>query len=315
MRDRLNGTAPETCYDELERDEAELEKALEAACGRDPRLGLEAASLLQGFWFARGRLDRGRSWLKRLLDAAGSEPTAERAMGLVASASLAFRQGDNTATKLQADEAQVLARRLERPDLEASALLALARAGLRDQDPAAVRRHASEARRIGVALKDERTELSAIHCLAEAARMAGDLDEARALYTQSLERNRERGAKLMVAVELTNFGYVEKARGQLDAAEKSVREGIPVALEIRNSYLLAHQLVALAAIVAAAGRADESARLLGKADAIFMESGLTLDPADKGEYDGAVIAARGLLGDDAYAAAYAAGAQLEPSAV
>lgn len=315
MADRLRGVAPETCYDEIERDETEIEAALEAACSAQPRSGLEVASLLQGFWFARGRLQRGRFWLDRLLEAAGPQPTAERASGLAASASLAFRQGDNDAAKRQAQQARTISRTLHRSDLEMTALQVLARAGLRDGDPAAVRLHATEAQKIAIELQDERNELQAIHCLAEAARMAGDLQEARALYTQSLQRNRARGAKLMVAVELTNFGYVEKARGRLDAAEASVREAVPIALEIRNTYVLAHQFVALAAIVAAARRGDEAARLLGKADKIFADSGLTLDPADKAEYDSAVTAARALLGEQRYEAVYAAGAELDPSAL
>ena len=314
-RDELGGLAPEAWYDRLEREEPELEAALEAACEHDPGLGLEAVPLLQRFWFARGRLDRGRRWVERLLDAAGEKPSPARARGLSAAASLAFRQGDNDVTKQRAQQALEVARAIDRSDLEAEARLVLARAGLRDADPGAVRLHASEARRIAVGLGDEGRELSAIHCLAEGARMAGDLDEARTLYTESLERNRARGARLAVAVELANFGYLEKASGRLDLAEASVRESIPISLSIGNSYILAHGFVALAAIVAAGGRAAEAARLLGKADGIFAETGLVLDPADKPEYDGAVTAARAGLGDAAYAAAYAAGVELDPAAL
>lgn len=314
-RDELGGPAPEAWYDRLEREEPQLEAALEAACGHDPRLGLEAAPLLQRFWFARGRLDRGRRWVEQLLDAGDKQPTPERAQGLVAAASLAFRQGDNDVTKQYAQEALDVARAVDRRDVEAEALLALARAGLRDANPGAVRLHASEARRLALELADEPRELAAIHHLAEGARMAGDLDEARMLYAESLDRNRARGAQANVAVELTNFAYVEKASGRLDVAEARVREAIPISLSIGNSYILAHNLVALAAVVAAGARADESARLLGKADAIFAETGLVLDPADKPEYDGAVAVARAALGDDVYDAAYAAGIHLDPAAL
>ena len=218
-------------------------------------------------------------------------------------------------TKQYAQEALDVARAVDRRDVEAEALLALARAGLRDANPGAVRLHASEARRLALELADEPRELAAIHHLAEGARMAGDLDEARMLYAESLDRNRARGAQANVAVELTNFAYVEKASGRLDVAEARVREAIPISLSIGNNYILAHGLVALAAIVGAGGRAGEAARLLGKADGIFAETGLVLDPADKPEYDGADAAARAALGDDAYAAAYAAGIHLDPAAL
>jgi hypothetical protein len=74
-------------------------------------------------------------------------------------------------------------------------------------------------------------------------------------------------------------------------AEARVREAIPISISIGNSYILAHSLVALAAIVVASGRVDEGARLLGEADAIFGETGLVLDPADRPEYEGALVAA------------------------
>ena len=78
-RDELGGPAPEAWYDRLEREEPELEAALEAACGHDPRLGLEAAPLLQRFWFARGRLDRGRRWgSSSRMRATNSRPPSER---------------------------------------------------------------------------------------------------------------------------------------------------------------------------------------------------------------------------------------------
>jgi hypothetical protein len=117
----------------------------------------------------------------------------------------------------------------------------------------------------------------------------------------------------MVSTELTNFSYVEKASGRLDIAEARVREAIPISLSIGNSYVLAHNLAALAAVVAASGRFDESARMLGKADAIFADAGLVVDPADKPEYDGAISAARAGLGTEGYEAAHAAGVSLDPA--
>ena len=53
---------------------------------------------------------------------------------------------------------------------------------------------------------------------------------------------------------------------------------------------------------------------MGKADAIFAVTGLMLDPAEKPAYEGAVTAARVALGDEGFEAAYAAGAELDPSA-
>jgi hypothetical protein len=55
--------------------------------------------------------------------------------------------------------------------------------------------------------------------------------------------------------------------------------------------------------------------MLGKADAIFADAGLVLDPADRPEHDGAVAAARAALGAEAYDVAYAAGVSLDPGSL
>lgn len=296
--EELTQPSPEAMYDRLEREEEWLQEALEEANRSDPRLGLEAAYLLRGYWFARGRITEGREWLDRLLTSAGEAATIERARGLVAASGLAFRQGDNAAAKSHAQTALEAARSAGWSDVETNALLCLARAGLRDQDPDSVRKYASAARLSALSEKDESGELSAIHCLAEAERMAGNLDEATDLYTESLRRNRELGSVLSVSTELTNFAYVHKAHGRLDEGEASAREAIAISTSIGNSYLLAHNCVALAAVLAAKGKSVDAARALGHADSIFEETGLVLDPADTPEYDEAAVTARQALGEE-----------------
>jgi non-specific serine/threonine protein kinase len=305
----LEGPNPESWYDRLEREESDLEEALEAASQNDPALGLRVTPLLQRFWFARGRLERGRMWIERLLAAAGDRPTLERGQGLFAAAALAFRQGDTDATRRYATEALVLAKQFGAPELQIDAALALARVGLREGDAQAVRQHAETARQLAQEIADEGRELGAIHHLAEGARIAGDYRWARTLYDESLARNRARGSRLMVSVELTNLALVEKKEGNLSRAEANLREAIGISGELNNSYLLAANLVALAAVAASAGTPQKAARILGRADAIYSATGLVVDPADKPEYDGALAAARAQLGQDQFQAAYEEGAR------
>lgn len=309
-RSAFEGPSPEAWYDRLEREESQLEEALEAACRDEPGLGLRATPLLQRFWFARGRLERGRKWVERLLLAAGTSPTPDRAQGLFAAGALAFRQGDTDATRRYASEALRLAKEFGAPELQIDAALALARVGLREGDVEAVRRFAGEAQELALKIRDEARELGAIHHLAEGARIAGDYRLARTLYEESLARNRARGNRLIEAVELANLSMVEKKEGNLQQAEANLTQAIQISREINNSYILAACLVALAAVAASARRARQSAHLLGGADAIYSVTGLVIDPADKPEYDQAEIAARSELGNEAFAAAYEEGAKL-----
>src|SRR5919204_4424657 len=147
-RSVLEGPNPEAWYDRLEREEAELERALEAACKDDPALGLQTAPLLQRFWFARGRLERGRKWVEQLLAAAGDQPRPERGQGLFAAAALAFRQGQNDTSRRYALGALDIARQFKMPELEMDAELTLSRIGLRDRDLDNLRRYAEHARKL-----------------------------------------------------------------------------------------------------------------------------------------------------------------------
>ena len=306
----LTGPSPESWYDRLEREEMELEAALEDACRADPGLGLRAARLLQRFWFVRGRLARGRRWVARLLAAYGERPTAERVEGLIAAAGLAFRMGDTSDTRRQAALAEELARELHIDGPRVDALLTLARVGLRDGDTHAVAKLAEEARLLALELHDEVRELSAIHHLAEGARMAGDLRRARTLYEESLSRNRARGNRSGVAVELVNLATVERTEGNLALAETNLGEAMSISREIKNSYLLAASLIVLASVELIAGRLQDAVRSLGRADAIYSSTGLVIDPADRADYERTVAGARSGLGEEAYAAAHAEGEKI-----
>lgn len=275
---------------------------------------MRAAPSLQRFWFARGRLERGRQWVERLLAAAGERPTVERAQGLFAVSSLAFRQGDSEGARRYARHALNIANDFAASEVQIDAGLVLARVGLRDRDPSIVRRFATAAQQHAIKIGDEARELSAIHCLAEAARIAGDDGMARSLYNQSLSRNRARGNRLVVSVELTNLALLERRRGNLQQAEANLREAIQISRDIKNSYILAANFVALAAVAAGAGKPHDAARSLGHADAIYAATGMVVDPADKPEYEQALATARSELGEGDFISGYAEGAlALDPS--
>ena len=112
------------------------------------------------------------------------------------------------------------------------------------------------------------------------------------------------------AVELANLSVVENKEGNLQQAEANLTQAIRISRQLNNSYILAASLVALSGVSLSSGRAQQAARLLGRADAIYSTTGLVMDPADKPEYDTALAGARSGLGQEAFAAAYAEGAGL-----
>src|SRR5205807_4782081 len=110
-------------------------------------------------------------------------------------------------------------------DLEAEslALVGLSRVAFRNGDYARVRTLALEARRLVHDLEPT-ARVAPLHLLAAGTRLAGELDQAVALYTESLELNRGLADDYMVAVEHHNLGHVELHRGNVDDAEHHFQE-------------------------------------------------------------------------------------------
>ena len=76
---------------------------------------------------------------------------------------------------------------------------------------------------------------------------------------------------------------------------------------------IAATLEALAHVACAQGAAGRSARLLGASDALREALTTPLHGSDALEHRSAVSAAREMLGDSAYAAAYAEGQSMTPA--
>ncbi len=115
--------------------------------------------------------------------------------------------------------------------------------------------------------------------LAAGTRLAGDRDEAVALYTESLELNRRLGDTRMVAIELHNLGHVELHRGNLDAAERRFADRA----RLHNPddlYEAAMTHLNQAALAFVRGDSGHAAELLRRTDSTLDNTGIVLDPDD-----------------------------------
>jgi tetratricopeptide (TPR) repeat protein len=122
-----------------------------------------------------------------------------------------------------------------------------------------------------------------LHLLAAGTRLGGDLDEAAVLYDESLELNRRLGDERMVNVEHHNLGHVELHRGNVDAAQRHFTDAR--AGRADNPYDNAMTELNGAALAFAAGRRDEAAHLLARAESTLADAGIALDPDDRYEVD------------------------------
>jgi tetratricopeptide (TPR) repeat protein len=168
-----------------------------------------------------------------------------------------------------------LARTAADAEGEALALVGLSRVAFRDGEYARVVELARSARTI------DDTPSAPLHMEAAGNRLAGNLVAARALYEESLARNRG-GA--MEVVELHNLLHVElhlgepeSARGRFVELERLRKEG--------DAYNGAMRSLNLAAFAYGDGDRDAARAHLDACTTALSNDGIALDPDDQYEVD------------------------------
>jgi hypothetical protein len=135
----------------------------------------------------------------------------------------------------------------------------------------------------------------------------GDVEAAGSLLAESLALHRELGDKPAMARVLDELGKIAWKRGEHAAARAYHTESLLLNQEIGNRAAMAQCLEVLTKLAVAEGLLDQAARLLGAADALRKESGGRRGEEARDETASAIRAA---LGEEAFAASWAAGHEL-----
>jgi predicted ATPase len=321
------GPEPEAWFARFEREHDNYRAALAWARDRgEAELGLRLAGALAHSWDA-GYLTEGRGWLEGLLALATRGPAtgaergrgrpsvsaAVRAKALCGAGFLAYFQGDEARAEAALEESLALA---EGVDVGWANGLTPHILGLIAWDRGDLGLAAVRLREGGAQLRAAGAPGLAATNLTDQAHLAtvmDDLDRAEALYAQSVALARQVGATGAEIEAVKVLAMIARKRGDLAQAERFDREylaGSPVRAYPR---VLPFSLEGLAQTWAAAGdegRAVRAARLLGAAAALRVEMANPLQPSYQVDVDRAVAAARATLGEEAWAAAYAAGSVL-----
>lgn len=123
-----------------------------------------------------------------------------------------------------------------------------------------------------------------LHMLAAGTRLAGDHDEAAALYAESLDLNRRLGDTRMIGMELHNLGHVEVHRGNVEAAERLFAQCADVR-NMEDPYERAMTHLNGATLAWVRGERDRAADLLERTESTLREARIALDPDDAFEVD------------------------------
>jgi tetratricopeptide (TPR) repeat protein len=233
----------------------------------------EIAANVWRLWILARDVAGGRAFLAPVLEQ-GAPPSRARALALYGDGLLAFWQEAREDSRGRNEAALAAARAAGDPEATALASLGLSRVALDDGDAERARALAVDARRLAASLGPAFGQ-APLHMHAQAARLAGDDDEAAALFTESLELNRRLGDDGMVAVELHNLGHVEIHRGNVNAAERRFAECARMGGDAADDpYGAALGELNRAAVAFARGDPGRARELLARARATFEEAGI-----------------------------------------
>ncbi|MFH2002850.1 MAG: tetratricopeptide repeat protein [Planctomycetota bacterium] len=272
----------------LSRVSAEQRSFVETARSLIDRNGFDLATELAAnvwrLWILKREEAAGREFLAMVLDHAGNaQPTRWRALALYGDSLLAFRLGDLESSRARSEAALEAARAACDAEAEALALLALSRVELTQGDHGRARAHAARSKELASGF-DPALGQSPLHMLAQATRLGNDLDEAAALFLQSLELNRRLGDQGMIAVELHNLGHVELRLGHVDVAEPLFEEAAAFG-DDSDPYSAAMRLFNRASIAFARDDRENAASWLRQARSTLHDAGIEPASDDAEELD------------------------------
>jgi hypothetical protein len=293
-RPHLARTGPETetWLSRLEEQHDALHDLTEQLLVRDPQTALELAAALWPFWWQRGHMKEGRELLERAVTIDGADrPEALKGLGTVA-----FRQGDTEAAERAfLERLEVVERAGTQRDL-VDALTDLSRIALRRGDFAAVRRYADRGYAAAERLDQEAIRMP-LHMRAAAARMEGQLDEARSLYLESRELNESLGNNMNVAAEDHNLVHVALHSGDHEEAERRFRASSEWIFANKNAYMRPYTFLDAGILALHDGDLERACLLVAGAQRIFEDTDAIPDPDDRVELDEALARLKQQLGE------------------
>jgi predicted ATPase len=259
----------------LDREYDNLRALRRSRDSGEHEIGLRLAAALWRFWYVRGRQSEGRRWLENLLAVNGAGDSAHaitiaRARALYGASVLAAEQGDYQRAAALSLESVTLFERFD----------------------------------------DTLGRARALNLRATVTRYQGDQTGATALYEESLALFRALGHGRATTVALSNLGHVAHDQGDEDQAGALYRESLTLYRGVGEKLGVASCLEGVALVDRTHERFERAALLYGAATSLRTAIGAPLPSVDRTAHDHTVTALREALGEDAFAAAWAAGQAL-----
>jgi predicted ATPase/DNA-binding XRE family transcriptional regulator len=258
------------------------------------------------FWVIRGHAAEGLRWYEQITSL-GALPPVDEARTLAAATMLSYAQGALQTAHADASRALALA-----GEAGASDIVALSQSMLGHVEHALG--HMVPAREWFIrsiegfqALGTPWGTGNALSGLAWVALATGDADEAERLLDEATSALRD-GGPWFLELGLYLRAVLAVRRGKSDEAVAFVRESLIRIRELHDKFAFVYALVPLSAAAVLKGDDAWAARIIGARDAVTERTGAAVvDPSVHDLQDQAEREARGRLGPDRWAQAYAAG--------
>ena len=273
--------------------------------------GLRLATAPGRFWWRRGFLSEGRTWLDSFLALPEVEGVSlVRIRALIVAGDIAAWQKDNEHALSRHGEAAALARSLGDAWGVAMALYGLGSDAVdREELPQAeplLAESLAHFRAIGdtwgAALARSKQGILAL--------AQGDHVRADVYLKEALAVFRERQDWRFVAGVLDELGHLALARGDGRSARRAQAEALALSVSLGDRTGIAWGLMGQAGVAALVGRAEQATRLLGAAATLREVVGARLAPQEQAMHDQIEADAQAALGAAGFAAAWVEGAAL-----
>ena len=227
----------ESWLEQLESEDANLRVALAWCQARQDRVetGLRLAGALPWYWYLRGSLHEGRTWLQALLArSASSDRSGARSRALFGAGMLAFFEGDFAAAATQEEEALSIAREVgdKRLMIYPGFMLGLVRVNQGNIEAA----HSLLAESHSLVKELGYAEGETMTLLAQgiAAYRSGDLAMARAHLEESLRLSQAQGDVLHASMVLSALQGIVSTQGDQELARSLYQQNLSLIQQAHN---------------------------------------------------------------------------------
>jgi tetratricopeptide (TPR) repeat protein len=148
---------------------------------------------------------------------------------------------------------------------------------------------------------------SVLNYLGDAAQLQGDYQRATTLFAEALALRQDLGDRRGSAAILGNLGDVALRQGNIVQAVALHTESLDIFRDIGWRQGIGWTLLDFSAVACALGQPERVALLLGAEEALREALGYQIWPTERTDYERTIAAAHTALGEEAFAAAWAAG--------